>query len=121
MSHKSGDLMFTTMSSFLIILCLCRLLLVKLQVPDASQVVFLVTEFLAAMPNNNMDNNRFDEVELWRGSKLCRRNIDDDTHTQVNVEALRSENVNIKIYCKENNICCCLPPTSVNTAGYIIG
>ena len=58
-----GTLMFTTMSSFFIILCLCSLLLVKLQVPDASLVVFLVTELLAAMPNQNIANNA--EVEVW--------------------------------------------------------
>ena len=55
--------MFTTMTSFFIILCLCSLLLVKLQVPDASLVVFLVTELLAAMPNQNIANNA--EVEVW--------------------------------------------------------
>ena len=53
--------MFTTM--IFIILCLCSLLLVKLQVPDASLVVFLVTELLAAMPNQNVANNA--EVEVW--------------------------------------------------------
>ena len=55
--------MFTTMTSFVIILCLCSLLLVKLQVPDASLVVFLVSELLAAMPNQNIANNA--EVEVW--------------------------------------------------------
>ena len=28
-------------------------------------VVFLITELLAAMPNHNMDNNKFTEVEVW--------------------------------------------------------
>ena len=55
--------MFTTMTSFLIILCLSSLLLVNLQVTDASLVVFLVTELLAAMPNQNIANNA--EVEVW--------------------------------------------------------
>ena len=55
--------MFTTMTSFFIILCLCSLLLVKLQVPDSSLVVFLVTELLAAVPNQNIANNA--KVEVW--------------------------------------------------------
>ena len=52
--------MFPTMTSIFIIVCLCRLLLVKLQVPDASLVVFLITELLAAMPNQNIiiNNNK---------------------------------------------------------------
>ena len=28
-------------------------------------VVFLVTELLVAMPNHNMDNNKFPEVKVW--------------------------------------------------------
>ena len=56
-----GTLMFTTMTSFFIILCLCSLLLVKLQVPFL--VVFLSTELLAAMPNQTIANNA--EVEVW--------------------------------------------------------
>ena len=48
--------LFTT-----IILGLCSLLLVT----GASQVVFLIRELLAAMPNYNIGNNRFAEVEVW--------------------------------------------------------
>ena len=35
---------------------------------DTSPVVFLITELHAALPNNNMDNNRFAEVEVLRAS-----------------------------------------------------
>ena len=48
--------LFTT-----IILGLCSLLLVT----GASPVVFLIRELLAAMPNHNIGNNRFAEVEVW--------------------------------------------------------
>ena len=61
--------MFTTMTSFFIILCLCSLLLVKLQVPDASLVIFLITELLAAMPNQNISNNA--EVLLDEVARSC--------------------------------------------------
>ena len=48
--------LFTT-----IILGLCSLLLVT----GASPVVFLIRELLAAMPNHNIGNNRFADVEVW--------------------------------------------------------
>ena len=49
-------ILFTT-----IILGLCSLLLVT----GASPVVFLIRELLAAMPNHNIGNNGFAEVEVW--------------------------------------------------------
>ena len=53
--------LFTTMSLLFINLGLCSLLLVI----GASPVVFLVRELLSVMPNHNIDNNRFAEVEVW--------------------------------------------------------
>ena len=46
----------------------------KLQVPNASQVVFLVTELLAAMPNQNIANNKSRNLidpNFWKRWLAC--------------------------------------------------
>ena len=68
-------------------------------VTGASPVVFLIRELLAAMPNHNMDNNKFADVEVWLvqhklAFKICWTKIcwthtlkHTNTHTGSNVES----------------------------------
>ena len=44
---------------------------------------FPVTEIVAAMPNNNIDSNRFAETEVWSFQVVVSKPIFNDTDIQI--------------------------------------